>query len=527
MGSVSGIHTGSFESDSDGRGGSFLPAQLFTPGETVTVTTGLNIVDQPRGTTGGTFTFTIAIPGGSFPSLHWPPAPRIPRDIQTYYSRPDLQPVSVSVSNRGDFSSGDIFLAPQWGPVQDGPMILDPSGNLVWFDRLRGNDSAADFRVQRYRGQPVLTWWQGTMDGGIGTGSDVIFNSSYQQIGQVSAGNGLAADLHEFMITPSNTALITANHLIHWNTSSVHGSTSQILDDSVVQEIDIATGLVLFQWDSVDHVPLSWSYKSPPPNPRTPFAPYHINSVELDRDGNLLVSMRNTWAAYKVNHTTGAIMWELGGKHSSFRLARGTFWAFQHDVRVRSQNDMFVTLFDDDGGPPPVFGSSRTVKLQLDLRHMTGRVVSTHYHSPNVYSSFEGNYQQLPNHDDFVGWGQEPYFTEYDNHGNLSLSGQMNDGNSSYRIYRFVWNAVPWTTPAVVAKRHGNITSVYMSWNGATGVTGWRIYGGSSPSTLHYLASARKRSFETAINVPAVAWVQIQAFSGHTLLRSSNATAVH
>jgi hypothetical protein len=527
VGSTSGAHSGSLEADSDGNGGSFIPAAPFTPGETVTVTTHLNIADQASGAGGGNFSFTVAQPAGGFRTLHWPPAGRVPGDVQTFHSRPDLQPVSISVSKRGDPGSGDIFLAPQWGPLQDGPMILDPNGNVVWFERLRGNASAADFRVQRYLGQPVLTWWQGTLDSGVGEGSDVIFNSSYRQIAQVQAGNGLAADLHEFQITPWNTALIVAEYPIWANASSAHASSRQVLLDSVVQEIDIPTGLVLFQWNAMDHIPLNYTYQRPPHSRFIPFDPYHVNSVDVDRDGNLVVSMRNTWAAYKISHSTGAIMWELGGRHSSFHLTPGTYWAFQHDVRVRAHNDLFITMFDDDAGPPKVHPASRAIKLQLDLRHMVARSVVAHHHVPDTSANFEGNYQQLPNHDDFIGWGQQPYFTEYDTHGNLILSGQMNDGNSSYRAYRFVWNAVPWTLPAVAAFRHGSRMEVYMSWNGATGVTGWRVYGGSNPNALKYLASAGKHGFETSISVPDQTWVQIQAFSGHTLIKSSVVSRVH
>jgi hypothetical protein len=526
VGSASGTHAGQWESDSDGNGGSFIPSAPFTPGETVTVTTNLSIADQAPGASGGTYTFTVAHPAGGFPSLHWPPAPRVSGDLQTFRSRPDLQPVSVSVSNHGDWRSGDIFLAPQWGPVQDGPMILDPNGNLVWFDHLRGNESAADFRVQRYNGAPVLTWWEGTLDAGVGIGGDVIFNSAYQQIGQVLAGNGLHADLHEFEITPWNTALIVAEYPIWWNATSVHGPAQQDTLDSVVQEIDIPTGLVLFQWSSVDHVPLNYTYQALPHSSHGPFDPYHVNSIDVDRDGNLVVSMRNTWAAYKVNHTTGQIMWELGGRHSSFHLTPGTYWAFQHDVRMRG-NDSFITLFDDDAGPPKIHPASRAIKLAIDLRHMVARSVVAHHFSPDISSNFEGNYQQLPNGDDFVGWGQEPFFTEYDSRGRLILSGQMKDGNSSYRVYRFPWNAIPWNLPAVAAQRNGSRMTVYMSWNGATGVTGWRVYGGPNPFALKYLGSASKHTFETATTVAAQPYVQIQAFTGRQLIKKSNVIAVH
>ena len=130
VGSASGLHAGRIAADSDGQGGSFLPAKPFKPGETVTVTTSLPLLDV----TGSKFSFTIAS------VAPWPPPPQLPRagagahGLDHFRSRPDLVPASVTVNvNHAPASDGDWFLAPQFGPNQDGPMILDPQGRLVWF----------------------------------------------------------------------------------------------------------------------------------------------------------------------------------------------------------------------------------------------------------------------------------------------------------------------------------------------------------------------------------------------------------
>jgi len=90
--------------------------------------------------------------------------------------------------------------------------------------------------------------------------------------------------------------------------------------DGIVQEIDISTGNVLFQWNSADHVPYRDSRSPLPGSAAMPWDWFHINAVHLDTDGNLLISSRYTWTIYKVNRHTGAIMWELGGKQSTFKL---------------------------------------------------------------------------------------------------------------------------------------------------------------------------------------------------------------
>jgi hypothetical protein len=522
-GSKSGAHSGKVLADSDGNGGSFIPNHPFTAGETVTVVTGLNLVDSRN----GTFRFQVANPTNPLPTLHWPPASRSRSDTQFYHSRKDLEPVSVSVTQHGATGDGDIFVAPQWGPVQDGPMILDPNGNLVWFDRMHGDTSASDFEVQNYLGKPVLTWWQGTLAAGVGIGQDVIFDNTYKQIDTINAGNGLKADLHDFVITPQGTALILADYPVYWDASSIkHGSKKQIVLDSVVQEIDIKTGLVLFQWDALDHIPLSYSYQTLPASIGSPFDVYHLNSINLDHDGNIIVSSRETWAAYKIDHQTGAIMWTLGGKHSSFKLAPGTYWAYQHDVEVHSNSDQFFTIFDDEGGPPQIRSQSRAIHVQLDFKHMTARSIVDEKHSPPFASNYEGNVQQLSD-GDFVGWGQQPYFSQFDRTGREVFDAHMNSSTASYRAYRFNWSGTPWNLPAVTASTRGKTTSVFMSWNGATGVSSWRVLGGSSTTSLHALTTVKKTNFESKTAIAASKYVEVQALDSHgTVLRSSTAVPV-
>lgn len=149
----------------------------------------------------------------------------------------------------------------------------------------------------------------------------MILNRAYEQIATVKAGNGLDMGLHEFLVTPRGDAYIFASSPVHLP------GVGKPAVDSVVQEIDISTGLVLFEWHALDHIPLSASYFTPQ-GPGHIFDTYHANSIAVDRDGDLLVSMRNTSAVYKIDHQTGDVLWTLGGKHPSFRMGTGTStWA--------------------------------------------------------------------------------------------------------------------------------------------------------------------------------------------------------
>ena len=520
-GSRSGSHAGTIAGDSDGDGGSFEPTEPFVPGETVTVKTPLNVV----GGKAGTFSFTIVRSPGPIPFAPAVRVARVPGDVWGFSSRPDLVPPAVRILTTSKRAApGDIFLAPQFGPVQNGPEIVDPSGNLIWFDPVPNGDAASDFRVQQYRGMPVLTWWQGWTNAGIGFGQDVIYDSTYNPLAIVKAANGLSADLHEFQLTPKGTALVTAYYPVYWNATALGGRKREIVLDSIVQEIDIPTGLVLFQWDSLAHVPLTDTYESlPPPKTTNPFDYFHVNSVQLDDDGNLIISGRNTWATYKVSHRTGAVIWTLGGKHSSFKMGPGTSFAFQHDVRVEASGDQYVTVFDDGAGPPTVHTQSRALKLRLNFKRWTATAVDQYDHSPPLLAQFEGSYQQLPDADDFVGWGQEPYFSEYDSRGRVVLDGRFVGNTSSYRSYKFAWQATPTTLPAVAASTAHGKTTVYMSWNGATTVGGWRVLAGPAPTALTPARAVLKQGFETSTTIPVAKYVAVQALgvNGQLLATSS------
>jgi hypothetical protein len=251
-------------------------------------------------------------------------------------------PVTILTSSPFVGQGGDYFISPfgDASTYANGPEIVNSQGDVVWFKAVPAGEEASDFRVQTYDRQPVLTFWQGTGLGGLSNGTDYIYNDHYQEIAAVNAGNGLSADGHEFLITPWNTALILSYTTATANLTSIGGPANQTVINGVVQEIDIATGKVLFQWNSEDHVPFSQSEQPLPASASTPWDWFHINAVKLDTDGNLLIDGRDTWTTYKVNHFNGSTIWQLGGKDSSFKLqaapgqvldSAGEIFAWQHD----------------------------------------------------------------------------------------------------------------------------------------------------------------------------------------------------
>ncbi len=517
VGSRSGAHRGRVKADSDREGASFLPDKPFAAGETVTVSTRLDVL----GASNGRFTFAIAhvaplISTGRLGGI--PPAG--PHGVMHFRSEPDFQPPSLTVTDdAAPPAEGDVFLAPQNGPIQDGPMILDPRGHLVWFSPypVAKEVFVNDLRVQDLHGQRVLTWWQGFRNAGFGqsSGVGVIVNRHYQRIATVKAANGLEAGSHEFMLTPQGDAYITASSPV-WLPGTRHPTIN-----SVVQEIDVKTGLVLFEWDALDHVPPSASYISAASS-RATFDPYHLNSISIESDGNLLVSMRNTSAVYEIDRRSGRVLWTLGGKQSSFTMGQGTETYLQHDAVA--QPDGTLTIFDNGGGLPFLHRQSRGIRERLDLGAMTVSPIAEYDHSPSLRSAIEGGVQLLPDGNVFIGWGAQPYFSEYNAAGRQIFDAHFNKPIASYRAYRFAWNGQPLTSPALAVSASTRGTRrAYVSWNGATGVSSWRILAGPRPRALAPVTTAPKTGFETTILLHSAApYLAVRALGvdGHVLSTS-------
>ena len=288
-------------------------------------------------------------------------------------------------------------------------MILDNDGQLVWFRPLQNEDmDVMNFKVQTYRGETVLTWWEGYYTG-HGQREYVIFDDSYHEIARFTAANGYNGDHHEFLISPQDTALITIYKAVPWDLSYIGGARHGVVWQGIVQELDIETGEVLFEWRSIDHVGLEETYVTPLQDGRPGIDYFHINSIDVDHDDNLLVSARETSAVYKIDRNSGEIIWRLGGKKSDFEMGPGTRFAFQHDARRLP--DGTITIFDNgslvfENGIPKAVEESRGIVLELDERKMKATLVREYTHPDKQYADAAGNMQVLPNGNVFVGWGR-------------------------------------------------------------------------------------------------------------------------
>jgi|HubBroStandDraft_2_1064218.scaffolds.fasta_scaffold00054_15 hypothetical protein len=409
-----------------------------------------------------------------------------------WHSRPDLRIPSLTVTHSESGTSTEpILIAPYNAPnAQAGAVITDSSGEPIWENPLAGKVTT-NFRVQSYRGSPVLTWWEGDIELGHGVGEYVIADSSYQTVRRVQAANGLRGDLHEFVLTPRNTALLTSYVVGKADLSAVGGSRTGTIQDAIFQEIDLANGELLLEWHSLEHIPLGESYS--PVGADWDF--FHVNSVDIDGDGNLLVSGRSTHTVYKIDRK-GNILWRLGGKRSDFDMGSGSNFAWQHDAR--RQPDGTLTVFDN-GATPAVEKLSRGLILDLDEQAMTATLLRQYIH-PRILAGSQGSVQLLPNGNVFIGWGEVPRVTEFDHTGRIVFDAVLGKTYECYRAFRLPWTGRPAEAPAIALAGTGRGLTAYASWNGATEVRSWQLLTGSQEADLRPVDSTRAHGFESSLH---------------------------
>lgn len=246
----------------------------------------------------------------------------------------------------------EYFITPRgYSEPRPGPMILDRNGELIWahhFENKFGGQ-AYDFMVQKYKGEDYLSFWLGDDTiRGHGSGAYYMLNSSYDIVHKVTGAEGLSADLHEFLITPQGTALMTIYQIVPGPDLSMFRKFDpektaadrepNWIWECAFQEVEIETGKLIFEWRASEHYNVTDTYRDigPGGNRNDPFDWFHINSMAKDEHGNFLISARYTHTLTYIDGKTKEIIWQLGGKQNDFMDLSGgnaTNFAWQHDAR--------------------------------------------------------------------------------------------------------------------------------------------------------------------------------------------------
>ncbi|KAF4630138.1 hypothetical protein G7Y89_g8002 [Cudoniella acicularis] len=407
-----------------------------------------------------------------------------------YKSRPDLSPptLNITIPASAETAPGYIFIAPYsgvpWseatahGPLQPGPYIFTSSGELIWSGFGYVSGWAANFQVARWEGKEVLFAFEGTRNGhGHSHGHVKILDERYETVKEVRGGNHELVDLHEFHVVDEKTALVESYHPLPYDLRPYGANEeSQWIVDARFWELDIETGRVIFEWRSLDHVlpdesiqPISSLKLGTGHNSSDAIDYFHINSVDRDAQHNYLISGRQTSTIYKINGTTGEIIWRLGGKNSNFKLGSGVEFSFQHHARYISADEdtEVISLFDNSGALLPK-GKTGTISsgklLLLNTKTWTVTLLQAFPTPPNsnIFAFSQGNTQILPNGNAFTNWGSGGAITEHSANGTVLFHAFLESGElwkngdvQNYRGFRYEWKGFPTEEIAVVALKDG------------------------------------------------------------------------
>ncbi|KAK5953115.1 hypothetical protein OHC33_005683 [Knufia fluminis] len=476
--------------------------------------------------------------------------PTTDENLLQFKSRPDIFPPRLFVNTTQDgVAPGYIFMAP-YQAYQTSAAIYEQNGDLIWYGwGVTGGSNVHDFKVCQYNGTDHLCFFQGFQYRGYARGQAIIMDTSLQTVKTVTALNSRGSlDQHEFHIV-GDSALTTLYRPERYDLSAFNITNGEgWIQDSIFQDVNMTTGELNFEWSAMEHVALSEGYVSPNQsevagtgfNAASPWDYFHMNSVDKNGDGDYLISARHVSTLYKINGQTGDIIWRCGGKLSDFEIPNGLNWSYQHDARWLSQNAStdIISFFDNASNgfnQSADHSAGYIIKLNHDATPPTVELLHS-YPAPEdqAISASQGNLQIL-NKDDwansntFVGWGSQPAITEHAPDGSiLYRAGVAFNGQMNYRAYKFDLPLTPKENPALYtyALSTNDDTTYYMSWNGATEVATWRIYGrGACDSDWALLNEVPKDGFETnftAQGYQEFGMVEAVAGNGTGLRNSTN-----
>ncbi|KAL4801083.1 ASST-domain-containing protein [Aspergillus venezuelensis] len=480
--------------------------------------------------------------------LSWLPAaallPLVAADWQ-FMSRTDLAPprLNITIPAGPDVEKGYLFVAPfagyadtngeQHGPRQAAPYIFRDDGELIWSGYGYYSIWSTNFQKARWKGKDIFFSFEGDHNPGYGHGHGhtTILDQHYETIRELRAGNHKLTDKHEFHIINEETALIQIYQpvpadLTPWGASPEQ----QGIVDAIIQEIDIESGELLFEWSSLDHVspdeailPINPGQAGSGYNSSDAWDYFHINSVDKDTEGNYLISARDACAVHNINGTSGEIIWRLGGTKSDFELGDNVQFCFQHHARYVSKSKdgkkEVISLYDnaahktEDGRGREVHTHpfSQGKIIEVNTENWKATIVQA-FKPPagyNLLPKSQGSTQLLPNGNVIVNWGSEGALTEYKSDGTHIFhtymdSGFLGLGVENYRGFRYNWTGLPNEAPAIVSLENEQGTSVYVSWNGDTETKAWRFFSLTDEyGSREFLGEVERRGFETSLSVKA------------------------
>ena len=295
------------------------------------------------------------------------------------------------------------------------------------------------------------------------------------------------------------------------NLRSVGGAAKGVVNDSIVEQIDIKTGLVMWEWHALGHIPLRDSYSAPPKN-STNWDYVHINSVDPGGSGDVLLSARNTWQIYDVSIHTGGFIWRLGGKFSNFTGSNATRTYWQHDAEWQSSDE-------DLGVRQRLEPTEGEAEAAVCCCALTGRRTPSRWRRssriPSSACSLQAREASSACPAATGCWATAGCRTSPSSAPGAPSCSTARSGAAcrTFGTYLGAWSGQPTTRPSLtIGRSSSGAPTAWASWNGATALASWRVLSGSSPAALAPGGSVAKAGFETPLALDSRArYVAVQA----------------
>lgn len=510
IGQASGAHPGRVALSDDGATVTFTPDQPFAAGEAVHVS--VTPVWVAQNSAPYTFTFTVnpqprpqpapasagllaGVPAGAIATR---PAASPSPDLSAYLTLPaNFPPYTVDLPAAPD-NYGYYFTSPvemvNWF-TYGYALIMDSNGEPVFY--INRTTNIIDFKKQP---NGLLSFYN--------DGAYYLLDSSYQQVDRFTAQNGYVLDVHDLLILPNNHAvfMIYDTQVVDMSQIVPGGDPQANVIGLVIQELD-GNRNVVFEWRSWDHFQITDAVSSVDLTAHD-IDYVHGNAIELDWDGNYLISSRHLCEITKIDRRTGAVLWRLGGENNQFTFTNVDISAslpFSHQHDIRRLDNGNITIFDNRNNLTPLYSSATEYWLNEDTKTIT-KVWEYHSEASDDFSAAMGNAQRLDNGNTVIGWGlnanwltlNTPDITEVKPDGSKAFEMTFGPGYLSYRAFRFDWHGYPTWPPAVVFRSQPGQITVGVSWNGATEVSRYELYAAASlDGPLALVSSKPKAGFET------------------------------
>ena len=407
----------------------------------------------------------------------------------------DFPHVRVSVNK--ETADGYIFIN-NWRDDAPYNIIFDNDGSPVWYERQVRGDRRRDFKLQKNGTISMLTRSGGERH--------LNYDINFNLIGEYSPADPYSSDEHEFQILEDGGYLMLGrrNLDLDWSDVVPGGRTNIEVRETTLQEFT-ADGELIFNWPALEHFDPNDVFDYCERNEADPTSNFirfpHMNSIDIDYDGHILLSSRHISEVTKINRQTGEIIWRLGGANNQFEFVNDRLGGFymQHDFR--SVGDNHYTLFDNGNLHSPK--QSRAVEYVLDTDKMTATLV-WEFPGPddkNYYTRYMGNAQRLPNGNTLINFVEEnnPKAIEVTQEGEVVFEMNFVDGYDTYRTFRFPWAGVV-ETPRLYLEQDGDGVTLIFNKFGDENVAYYNIYSGTRPNPTTLLDTS-KATLKTVKNL--------------------------